>query len=106
MVTPNRRRQAVVLLQDEFGVSQRRACRVVGQHRSTQRLPPPDPDDEQLKLRSWLRAFATRRRWGWRRAADGLRREGWTVNHKRVRRVVTPTEFATAWSTRHQPQPA
>ena len=44
MVTPNRKRQAVVLLQDEFGVSQRRACRVVGQHRSTQRLtPPPTP---------------------------------------------------------------
>lgn len=41
MVTPNRRRQAVRLLEDEFGVSQRRACRVVGQHRSTQRLTPP-----------------------------------------------------------------
>jgi putative transposase len=88
MVTPNRRRQAAVLLQDEFGVSQRRACRVVGQHRSTQRLPPPGPDDEELQLRRWLRAFARRRpRWGWRRAADGLRREGWTVNHKRVRRL-------------------
>ena len=34
MVTPNRRRQAVIVLEDEFGVSQRRACRVVGQHRS------------------------------------------------------------------------
>jgi putative transposase len=88
MVTPDRRRQAVVLLQDEFGVSQRRACRVVGQHRSTQRLAPPAPANEEVRLRQWLRAFASRRpRWGWRRAADGLRREGWAVNHKRVRRL-------------------
>jgi len=61
---------------------------VVGQHRSTQRLNPPAPGDEELQLRRWLRAFARRRpRWGWRRAADGLRRDGWTVNHKRVRRL-------------------
>ena len=39
MVTPDRRRRAVVVLQGRFGVSQRRACRVVGQHRSTQRRP-------------------------------------------------------------------
>jgi putative transposase len=88
MVTPNRRRQAVVLLTDEFGVSQRRACRVVGQHRSTQRLAAPVPDDEQVRIRAWLRAFAKRRpRWGWRRAAAQLRREGWMLNHKRVRRL-------------------
>jgi hypothetical protein len=31
MVTPNRRREAVEVLQTEFGVSQRRACKVVGQ---------------------------------------------------------------------------
>ena len=37
MVTPDRRRIAVERLQVRFGVSQRRACRVVGQHRSTQR---------------------------------------------------------------------
>ncbi len=30
----------MVVLVDRFGVSQRRACRVVGQHRSTQRLTP------------------------------------------------------------------
>lgn len=88
MVTPNRRRQAVKVLQDRFGVSERRACRVVGQPRSTQRLLPPTPDDEEQQLREWLRDFAVERpRWGWRRAAKGLRREGWTVNNKRVRRL-------------------
>jgi len=87
-LTPNRRRAAARMCQDRFGVSERRACTVVGQHRSTQRLEPPPPSDEEERLREWLRAFARRRpRWGWRRAAKGLRGEGWAVNDKRVRRL-------------------
>jgi putative transposase len=76
------------MLRDRFGVSERRACRVVGQHRSTQRLaPPPIPDDEAL-LRQFLRDFAKRRpRWGWRRAATAARNAGWAVNNKRIRRL-------------------
>ena len=88
MVTPNRRRQAVTALEKEFGVSQRRACKVVGQPRSTQRLAAPVPSPEEQLIREWLRAFAKRRpRWGWRRAAKGLRREGWQINDKKVRRL-------------------
>jgi hypothetical protein len=76
------------MLQDRFGVSERRACRVVGQHRSTQRLEAPAPPADEAELREFLRAFAKRRpRWGWRRAAKELRREGWQVNDKRVRRL-------------------
>ena len=87
-MTPNRRRQAVIELEDVFGVSQRRACRVVGQPRATQRLAPPKPSAQEQQLREWLRAFSKRRpRWGWRRAAKGLRREGWEVNDKKVRRL-------------------
>ena len=37
MVTPDRRRIAVERVQQRFGVSERRACRVLGQPRSTQR---------------------------------------------------------------------
>ncbi len=88
MVTPNRRRDAVAAVRDEFGVSQRHACRIVGQHRSTQRLARPVPDDDEVVLRKWLRQFAIDRpRWGWRRAHAELRREGFRVNHKRVRRL-------------------
>jgi len=76
------------MLQERFGVSERRACRLIGQARSTQRLAAPVPDDEEERLRVWLRDFSTRRpRWGWRRAATGLREEGWTVNNKRIRRL-------------------
>lgn len=39
------------MLCNEFGVSQRRACKVIGQHRPTQRLARPVPDDEEARLR-------------------------------------------------------
>ena len=36
------------MLVERFGVSERHACRVVGQHRSTQRLEPqPRPEEEE-----------------------------------------------------------
>jgi putative transposase len=77
-----------VRLQGQFGVSERFACRVVGQPRSTQRLAPPVPSDDELALRAWLRAFSVRRpRWGWRRAAAVARSEGWRVNDKRIHRL-------------------
>jgi putative transposase len=78
----------VRLLGDRFGVSERRACGVVGQHRSTQRLAEPVVSDEEQRLRAFLRDFARRRpRWGWRRAAKEAREAGWHVNDKRVRRL-------------------
>jgi len=76
------------MLRDRFGVSERRACRVVGQHRSTQRREPRLISDEELQLREFLRDFSRRRpRWGWRRAAKAARRAGWVVNDKRIRRL-------------------
>ncbi len=88
MVTPNRRRQAVTVLENEFGVSQRRACHVVGQHRSTQRHQTKSSTSEEEQLREWLRTFSRDRpRWGWRRAFAGLRAEGFRINRKRVHRL-------------------
>jgi putative transposase len=76
------------MLEERFGVSERKACRVLDQPRSTQRLPPPVLSDDELALRAWLRAFSVRRpRWGWRRAASGARAEGWRVNDKRIHRL-------------------
>lgn len=87
-MTPNRKRSAVAMLRERFGVSQRRACTVVGIHRSTMRLTPAPITDEEADLRAWLRTFSTDRpRWGWRRAAVMARKAGWAVNNKRVRRL-------------------
>ncbi len=75
------------MLRDRLGVSERWACRVVGQHRSTQRREPVRAADDEA-LRAALRAFATSRpRWGYRRAHDQLIADGWSVNRKRVQRL-------------------
>jgi putative transposase len=75
------------MLRDRLGVSERWACRVVGQHRSTQRREPVRADDDAV-LRAELRAFSVRRpRWGYRRAYQHLREQGWDVNRKRVQRL-------------------
>jgi hypothetical protein len=69
-------------------VSERRACVVVGQSRSTQRLPAPVPSDREEEIRRFLREFAKRHpRWGWRRGHDALCDAGWRVNHKKVQRL-------------------
>jgi putative transposase len=94
----------VQVLRDRFGVSQRRACKVVGQHRSTQRLDPPGPTDEEAELRAWLRAFSTERpRWGWRRAAKQLRRERRRVNNKRVHRLWREEGLKVPYRKRKKP---
>jgi putative transposase len=94
----------VQLLQARIGVSQRRACAVVGQHRSTQRLGPPTRSQDDAALREFLRAFSTERpRWGWRRAAKALRREGWRVNNKRVQRLWREEGLKVPYRKRKKP---
>ena len=69
------------------GVPERRACRVIGQHRSTQRKAPRRPDDE-AGLTADIVALATRYgRYGYRRITALLREAGWAVNRKRVERI-------------------
>jgi putative transposase len=88
LLTPNRKQAAVTMLLARFGVSERRPCRTVGMHRSTQRLTPPPVTVEEAEMRAWLRTFSTDRpRWGWRRAAKIARKAGWKVNNNRIRRL-------------------
>jgi putative transposase len=78
----------VVALRDRFGVSERRACRVTGQWRSTQRLACRAVPAEEDKLRRRLRSIARAHpRWGWKTAHSILRREGWSINRKRTQRL-------------------
>ena len=75
------------MLRDRLGVSERWACRVVGQHRSTERYEPVRAV-EDAAFRAQLRQFSVDRpRWGYRRAHHHLRQEGWSVNRKRVQRL-------------------
>jgi putative transposase len=78
----------VVVLCERFGVSERRACAVAGQHRSTQRKGRRSRSPEEDRLRRRLRAIARRHpRWGWKMAHQVLVREGWSINRKRTRRL-------------------
>jgi len=73
---------------ETFGVSERFACRVLGQHRSTQRKNAKKPDDDETALTADIVALATRYgRYGYRRITALLREAGWIVNFKRVERV-------------------
>jgi transposase InsO family protein len=72
---------------DRFGVSERRACRSVCQHRSSQRYCRTRISDEAA-LREQLKALAIRHpRYGYRRIHVLLVRDGWCCNRKRIQRL-------------------
>ncbi len=73
---------------DCLDISERRAFRITGQSRSTQRRLPIIVDQE-LELRSWLVAFAKQRpRYGYHRACAIAKKECFVVNRKRVQRIL------------------
>jgi putative transposase len=86
-VSPDRRRAAVAHLQRRFKVSQRRACRVVGQVRSTQRYDAVPTDFEDRLVRSMVAFAEANPRYGYRRVHALLVADGWAVNVKRVERL-------------------
>ena len=86
-MSPPRRRAAVRELQGRFGVSERRACRVLGQPRGTQRYRASPRSDEAALCRRLRELVRRRPRFGYRRLTAVLRREGWRVNAKRVHRL-------------------
>jgi putative transposase len=74
-------------MQEETGISQRRACRLVGLSRTVLAYEPTvNPANEAIKTRM-IELAAERRRFGYRRIHVLLRREGHHANHKRVFRL-------------------
>ena len=71
----------------KLGVSERFACRVLEQHRSTQRKAPRAADDEVALTADIISLAKQYGRYGYRRITALLRAEGWRVNHKRVERI-------------------
>ena len=104
MVTPNQRRTAVKTLCVRFGVSERRACMVINQHRSTQRHCVKHAEFEEL-LRSRIRALAVKYpRYGYRRIHVMLVRGGFQVNRKRVQRLWRLEGLSVAPVKRRKPK--
>jgi putative transposase len=86
-VSPTRRREAARYLMRRFKVSERRACSLIGQHRSTQRYEGV-PGDFEVRLIKAMHVHADAHpRWGYRRIHALLVADGWEVNVKRVHRL-------------------
>jgi putative transposase len=76
------------MLEDRLGMSERRACRITGQHRSTQRHSPRRRADRDDVLRARLCELSREHpRWGYRRAWAFLREQGFTTNRKKIQRL-------------------
>jgi putative transposase len=71
----------------KLAISERRACAVVGQHRSTQRKPAYVRSDEDRLTQDIVHLVGEYGRYGYRRITALLRRDGWRVNVKRVYRI-------------------
>jgi putative transposase len=74
-------------LQQTFEVSERRACEVVDQPRSTQRYEASPRDDEAALTKRMLELVKERPRFGYRRIGRLLRAEGWQASATRVYRL-------------------
>ena len=86
MVTPAAEREAVVHLRNEHEMSERRACQLLQCCWMTVRYTSVRPDDAVLRDRMTAIAHE-RRRFGYRRIHVLLKREGVTINHKRLFRL-------------------
>ena len=74
-------------LQEEFTVSERRACRVLDQPRSSQRYEAQPRDDEPALAKRMVELARARPRFGYRRIAWQLRQEAWQASDTRVYRL-------------------
>ena len=74
-------------VRERFGVSERFACRVLGQHRSTQRKIAKTAEDDAALTADIVALALQYGRYGYRRIAALLHDAGWTVNVKRVERI-------------------
>ena len=75
------------MLQGRFGVSERVACKVLGQPRSTHRYCPIRRDDEDVLTGAIIDLASRYGRYGYRRVVALLQEAGWQVGKDRVQRI-------------------
>ena len=85
-MTPGAKRNAVAHARECHGLSERRACDLIGIARRVARYQPSRPDNASLRQRLQELA-AERRRFGYRRLGYLLAREGLSPNHKKLLRI-------------------
>jgi len=87
LLSPARRRAWIDRVRMELRVSERLACRVLRQHRSTQRKVPVGGPDEERLVADMIELTRQYGRYGYRRIAALLSDAGWHMNDKRVERL-------------------
>ncbi|WP_317959661.1 IS3 family transposase [Phaeobacter inhibens] len=87
LLSPARRRACIAHVRSQFKISERRACRVLGQHRSTQRRIPRGRPDEEHLVADMIELARQYGRYGYRRVAVLLREAGWSVSDGRIERL-------------------
>lgn len=86
MVTPGAKRNAVAHARECHGLTERRACDLIGIAQRVGQYQPSQADEAGLQQR--LRELpAERRRFGYRRLGNLLAREGMAPNHKKLLRL-------------------
>lgn len=70
-----------------LGVSERRACSVIGQYRSTQRKPLRDDGDERRLTADIIELAKQYGRYGYRRIHHRLQQAGWEIGRSVVERI-------------------
>lgn len=86
-MSPSGKRRLGDTIQQQTGISQRRVCRVLKQHRSVQRYKPKENPEERRLIDAIHRLSVKYKRFGYRRITRELKKEGWRVNAKRVHRL-------------------
>src|ERR1039457_3204970 len=87
LLSPERRRCAVEHAHQQYGFSERHACRLLGQWRGTQRYIPTQNNDEDGLTRAILQLASQYGRYGYRRITVELGKAGWCVGKDRVQRI-------------------
>lgn len=77
----------MIYAQQKLGISERRACRALGQSRGNQRREPIRQDDEETLRSDVIKLAQQYGRYGYKRITALLRAADWVVNHKRVERI-------------------
>ncbi|MCH7778449.1 MAG: IS3 family transposase [Gemmatimonadetes bacterium] len=87
LLSPERRRCAVERARQEYGLSERHACRLLGQWRGTQRYRPLRRTEEDALTRAIIALATQYGRYGYRRITALLQSAGWQVGKDRVQRI-------------------
>jgi putative transposase len=77
----------VIYAQQRLGVSERQACKALGQSRGLQRRSRIRQDDDERLRRDIITLARQYGRYGYKRITAMLKVAGWQVNHKRVERI-------------------